>query len=228
MSHAARSYASWISALVFVAITSSCVTWLSVQRNKVAHSEHCSEFKPRRGIINGTFLDKLLRDYQNVSRKAHGLFKVYKPKNSSLAGTEEINIGENAEDHEKDRLVWAEEFHASNIVLNSSNKWISVKERGVYLIYLQVTFDLNLINDSVDLELIVDFAWNDNGIQEFAAVYDTRKHTKKNEEAHLSTFLLLHMNAQDRLAVRANPNDKIQYTDTRPITSYITIVKYAD
>ncbi|XP_072548881.1 uncharacterized protein [Salminus brasiliensis] len=172
----------------------------------------------------GTTMDRMLRAYQNVSRKAYGLFKVDRNENNSVAY-------DNKSKNEQDHLTWAEEFQNSNLILDPSRKWIIVEERGVYLIYLQVTYTSKIVNtlnsDTLNLELFVDFNYTE-GKQEFSAAFDTQKLTENTQEAHLSIFFLLHMNPKEKLAVRAYPVDKISNDNTRPISSYITIVRYAD
>ncbi|XP_036436318.1 uncharacterized protein si:dkey-220k22.3 isoform X2 [Colossoma macropomum] len=202
MAHIARTHASWISALVVVAICASCVTWLCVTRFPQ---------NPRGSIISETFAAHMLRVYRNESLKAQGIFKV--------DGCQDVH------------LAWEEECCVSHLFLDRNKTWITVKETGIYLIYVHVTYGLKKGNASVDLQLFVDFNYTGNNEmekQELAAVFDTRQLTENEQDASLSAFLLLNMKAMEKLSVRAFPKNQIKCADIRPFSSYISIIRYAD
>ncbi|XP_076869608.1 uncharacterized protein LOC143519742 [Brachyhypopomus gauderio] len=161
----------------------------------------------RQGIDNGRCAPEWL-----CTSKAHYLLKV----NSSCADG---------------RLTWAEEWQSSQLYLDSNHTWITVKEQGFYLIYMQVTYVLRGANDDsrmspVDLSLILDYRYA-QGEQEFAAAFDTRPLMDKVQDAHLGNFLLLRLNAGEQVSVRAQPKERIKYNDIRPFSSYLTMVRYA-
>ncbi|KAK1787902.1 hypothetical protein P4O66_016381 [Electrophorus voltai] len=144
--------------------------------------------------------------------KAHYLLKV---KNSSADS----------------RLTWNEEWKNSQFYLDSDQAWLTVKEQGFYLLYMQVTYglkgtDLDKGVSSADLSLIVDYRYK-QGEQEFAAAFDTRPLTDREQDAHLHNFLLLRMRAGEQLSVRAQPKERIKYSDIRPISSYLTMVSFS-
>ncbi|KAL6463760.1 hypothetical protein MHYP_G00281510 [Metynnis hypsauchen] len=196
MANIARTQASWISALVVVAISASCVTWLCVTRTS-------------RGVITDAFAAHLLRVYQNASNKAQGIFKV--------------------DGYQDKLLTWEEECCVSHLILDRNKTWITVKEKGIYLIYVHVTYGLKG-NGRKDLRLIVNFNYTgDKGMeqQEIAADFDTRELTETEQDASLSAFLLLNMSPMEQLSVRVSEENLIK-RDIRPFTNYISIIRYAD
>ncbi|KAI4877410.1 hypothetical protein NFI96_011709, partial [Prochilodus magdalenae] len=184
MAHIARTQTGWISALVVVAITSSCVTWLFVQKVRT----WCS-----------------LTDTRTQSDLAYVL-------------------------HCQDELLaWEEECCSEHLILEQNQTLITVKEKAVYLIYLQVTYSLKKGNDSIDLQLFVDFNFTESSKpQELLAAFDTRKLTEQEQDARLSAFFLLNMQAMEKLSVRALPKNQTKCAENQPFSSYISIVKYAD
>ncbi|XP_066509140.1 uncharacterized protein si:dkey-220k22.3 [Hoplias malabaricus] len=201
MLHLPRAHAGWSCALVFVAIVSSWVTWLCVQRT-ASNQNRCN-------IINSTDVPRLFGGYKNTSYKTIGTYKVN-------------NYGSH-----DGRLVWNEECCNRPIKLEQNQTWITVTERGIFLIHLQVTFGLQKGNNTVDLQLFVDFNYTE-GDQEYAAAFETRKLTDNEKDAQLSIFLLLKMNASDSLSVRTHPENLVKYKEEQPFSSYISIIKYAD
>ncbi|XP_034156429.1 uncharacterized protein si:dkey-220k22.3 [Pangasianodon hypophthalmus] len=196
MAHAARAHLTWMSAVIMVAVTASCLTWLIVSREK-----------PSARIISGTLVADMFR---LPSSPEHCLFKV----NTSA---------------EDSRLAWVKEWNTDNIFLDENKTWISVAKPGVYLVYIQLTYSLKKDGNSssVDLMLRVEFSYPE-GKEEFSGAFDTRQLTEKEQDAHLSTFLLLQMRAGNRLSILAYPKDRMKYDDVRPFSSYIAIIRYAD
>lgn len=122
-------------------------------------------------------------------------------------------------------LGWMEEW-CNNISLDKSKMWITVQEPGVYLVYVQLTYSLR--NSSrVDLSMRVQFRYPEDEV-EFIGAFDTRQHTEEQQDALLSKFFLLQMKAGNKLSIKAHPKERIKYTDVRPFSSYITIIRYAD
>lgn len=114
-------------------------------------------------------------------------------------------------------------------ILDHNKTWIILPKEGVYLVYVQVNFNLQPQNTSskVEVKFQVDF---DDGDREeiFSAAHDTRVVNENYQDAMLNTFLLMHMNkASNRLSVRAFPSDQLNY-QPRPFSTYITIIKWAD
>ncbi|XP_062845273.1 uncharacterized protein si:dkey-220k22.3 [Trichomycterus rosablanca] len=147
--------------------------------------------------------------FRVLSSKAHVLLKV---KNTTEDGL----------------LVWEDEWRASKILLDETETWITVKERGVYLIFIQVTYALVKDGDSttVDLKVIVDLNFTENR-QQFAAAFDTRHLSSADQDAHLTSLFLIEMKAGEKISVSASPKKWIS-TEPRPFCSFITIVRYAD
>lgn len=129
-------------------------------------------------------------------------------------------------DNKTDEYLRWEQVWSANISLDENKNWMTVKEPGVYLVYVQLTYSLK--NSSrVDLSMCVEFGFPE-GTEEFAGAFDTRQPTEKEQDAHLSKFFLLHMKAGNRLSITARPKERIKYKDVRPFSSFITIVRYAD
>lgn len=127
------------------------------------------------------------------------------------------------------RLAWDNKWGSKNFTLDESKMRIKVKEQGVYLIYIQLTYSLKKDekSTSVDLTLNVEFNY-DESQEEFAGAFDTRELREKEEDAHLSTFILLPMKAGNSLSILATPKERIKYNDVRPVSSFISIIRYAD
>lgn len=126
------------------------------------------------------------------------------------------------------RLLWESEWRVTGqIFLDETETWITVKERGVYLIFIQVTYNLEKDgnNTTVDINFIVDFNFTD-GKQQFDAAFDTRQVNSK-QDAHLTSLLLIEMEAGEKISVLALPKETIDLT-SRPLSSFITIVRYSD
>lgn len=127
------------------------------------------------------------------------------------------------------RLAWDRKWGSKNFTLDESKMQIKVEEQGVYLIYIQLTYSLKKDENStsVDLTLNVEFNY-DESQEEFAGAFDTRELREKEEDAHLSTFILLPMKAGNSLSILATPKERIKYNDVRPVSSFISIIRYAD
>lgn len=101
-----------------------------------------------------------------------------------------------------------------------------IREKGVYLVYIQVNFQLNSTNSTVELKILVDFS-SDGKKQLFAAAHDTQVVINPHQEAKLNTFLLMKMQPTSQLSVRVFPSKFVNF-DPQPFSSFITIVKWAD
>ncbi|XP_037389143.1 uncharacterized protein si:dkey-220k22.3 isoform X2 [Pygocentrus nattereri] len=176
----------------------------------VLDGSHLEQKTSRGPVISDILAARLLRVYQNASSKAQGIFKV--------------------DGFQDNFLTWEEECCVSHIILDQNKKWITVKEKGIYLIYVHVTYGLKG-NGTVELRLFVNFNYTGNGgmaRQETAADFDTRELTEKEQDASLSAFLLLNMRPMEQLSVHVSAKDLINYNDIRPFTNYISIIRYAD
>lgn len=131
----------------------------------------------------------------------------------------------------KDDLAWIKDSCGDNVYLDESKTTITVRERGVYLAYVQLTYKLRktaLQSDlNLNLRLLVKFNY-DEATDDFSAAFDTRQLTEKDTDSHLSAFILLKMNPNNSFSVSAEPKERIRYDDIRPFSSYITIIQYAD
>lgn len=123
---------------------------------------------------------------------------------------------------------WAENREKSETVLDSSNMWIVIREKGVYLFYIQANFQLKY---SEERKLLVDFDYSNgtgDDTQIFAAAHDTRVvNSSEVLDAKLNTFLKMDLNSRSRLSVRAFPSDAVT-TAARPFSTFITLIKLAD
>lgn len=129
-----------------------------------------------------------------------------------------------------DRLTWVEECCVKNLALDESKSYIFVEKKGIYLIYLQTTYVLKKkhnANNSVNLDFFLDFNHTENTM-ELAAAFDNRQLMENEQDAHLSAFLLLNMQANEYLSVRVHPEEQLKFDDHRPFSSYITIIRFAD
>lgn len=126
-------------------------------------------------------------------------------------------------------LAWEEEGCVENFSLNDDKTSITVKEPGVYLVYVQLTYSLKKDGNSsnIHLNLTVEFTYTEDKV-EFNGAFDNRQLTEKEQDAHLTAFFLLKMTAGNKLSIIAYPKNRIKYDDVRPFSSYITIVRYAD
>ncbi|KAI5615552.1 hypothetical protein C0J50_0233 [Silurus asotus] len=178
MAHAARAHVTWISAVIIVAVTVSCVTWLIASR----------ETKPSGQVIN-------------------------------------VSNNSATDDH----LILVKEWCEKNFSLDENKMWITVEQTGVYLVYVQLTYSLK--NDgkssSVDLSFYVDFKYPE-GQEDYSGSFDTRPLSETEQDAHLSSFFLLHIKAKNSLAIKTHQKERIKYNDVQPFSSYITIIRYTD
>ncbi|XP_017314913.1 uncharacterized protein si:dkey-220k22.3 isoform X2 [Ictalurus punctatus] len=198
MAHTARAHVTWMSAVIMVAVTASCVTWLIVSKETI----------PRVKIINGTSMANMFRVPPSTAQ--HCLLKVHNSTNGN-------------------HLAWEEEGCVENFSLNDDKTSITVKEPGVYLVYVQLTYSLKKDGNSsnIHLNLTVEFTYTEDKV-EFNGAFDNRQLTEKEQDAHLTAFFLLKMTAGNKLSIIAYPKNRIKYDDVRPFSSYITIVRYAD
>ncbi|KAL7838196.1 hypothetical protein AOLI_G00266000 [Acnodon oligacanthus] len=176
----------------------------------VLDGSHLERETSRGPVITDKLAAHLLRVYQNASNKAQGIFKV--------------------DGYQNDLLTWEEECCVNHLILDENKTWITVKEKGIYLIYVHVTYDL-IGNGIVDLQLFVNFSYTGKeGMehQETAADFDTRELTETAQDASLSAFLLLNMRPMEQLSVKVSAINLINYDDTRPFSTYISIIRYSD
>ncbi len=104
-----------------------------------------------------------------------------------------------------------------------------IREKGVYLVYIQVNFQLKPQKDNsstVELKILVDFS-SDGEKQIFAAAHDTQVVIDPPQDAKLNTFLLMKIQSTSQLSVRVSPSEFVNF-DPQPFSSFITIVKWAD
>lgn len=130
-------------------------------------------------------------------------------------------------------LIWEDEWHGyrdkKESILDPTNMSMIIQEKGVYLVYIQVNFQLNPQNyrsSTVELKMLVDFS-SDGEKQLFAAAQDTQVVISSHQDAKLNTFLLMKMQPTSQLSVRVFPSEFVNYKP-QPISSFITIVKWAD
>lgn len=132
------------------------------------------------------------------------------------------------------RLIWEDEWAAnrdkSETILDHTNMWIVIREKGVYLFYIQANFQLKY---SEERKLLVDFDYSNgthtqDDTQIFAAAHDARVvNSSEVLDAKLNTFLKMDLNSRSRLSVRAFPSDAV-ITAARPFSTFITLIKWAD
>lgn len=136
-----------------------------------------------------------------------------------------------AADH---RLIWEDEWlgyrNESESILDQTNMWMVIREKGVYLVYIQANFILNPRKNNgstVELKILVDFSYG--GQKEiFSAAHDTQVvSVNSSPDAKLNTFLLMKMQSTSQLSVRVFPSHLVNY-QPRPFSTFITIIKLAD
>lgn len=118
--------------------------------------------------------------------------------------------------------------------MDDTNKWIVIKEKGVYLFYIQANFQLKFNSSftKVDLKLNVHFDYGE-GTQIFAAAHDTvvkADTVVENDtvqDAKLNTFLKMDLNSNSKLSVTAFPCDRVGISP-KPFSTYITLIKWSD
>lgn len=138
-------------------------------------------------------------------------------------------LNDSADGQSTEGLAWENVWDSKNFLLDKSKTWIKVEEQGVYLVYVQLTYSLKKDgkSNSVDLTLKVEFNYTESK-EEFTGAFDTRELREKEQDAKLSTFILLHMEAGNSLSILATPKERIKYDDVRPFSSFISIIRYAD
>ncbi|KAA0717102.1 hypothetical protein E1301_Tti014435 [Triplophysa tibetana] len=132
------------------------------------------------------------------------------------------------------RLIWEEEWaeigNKNERILDHTNMWMVIREKGVYLLYIQANFKLKY---SEERKLLVDFDYSNgtnaqHDAQIFAAAHDTQVvNSSEVQDAKLNTFLKMDLNSGSRLSVRAFPSDAVT-TAARPFSTFITLIKWAD
>ncbi|XP_048043836.1 uncharacterized protein si:dkey-220k22.3 isoform X2 [Megalobrama amblycephala] len=133
--------------------------------------------------------------------------------------------------HTDNRLVWDDEWEAhksrGESILDQNRTWIVVREKGVYLVYVQANFELKPQKDTEKLNLLVELNYGEK-TEIFTAAHDTRVvNGNTSIDAKLNTFLLMYMQSTNQLSVRAYPSNLVNY-NARPFSTFITIIKWAD
>ncbi|XP_043095838.1 uncharacterized protein si:dkey-220k22.3 [Puntigrus tetrazona] len=129
-------------------------------------------------------------------------------------------------------LIWEDEWRGytdlHESILDQSNVSMVIQEKGVYLVYIQINFQLHPQKDktSTELKILVDFGF-DGKKELYSAAHDTQNVSVPYHEAKLNTFLLMKMQPTSQLSVKVFPSECVNYTP-RPFSSFITIVKWAD
>lgn len=139
-----------------------------------------------------------------------------------------------ARNHTDNRLVWDDEWEDNRnlreSILDHNKTWIVIREKGVYLVYIQANFVLKPqknSDSSVELKLLVDLSY-DGKPEMFSAAHDTQVvNVNTSPDAKLNTFLLMYMQSTNQLSVRVFPSDLVNY-DPQPFSTFITIIKLAD
>uniref|UniRef100_A0A9J8DK56 Si:dkey-220k22.3 n=1 Tax=Cyprinus carpio carpio TaxID=630221 RepID=A0A9J8DK56_CYPCA len=200
---AARTHIIWTSiALVFILIA-SCLAYVFISK--------VPECKV--SIVNVTECTESMFRHQ-ISQE-HWLLKA---QNYSQA------------DH---RLVWEDEWLGYRVererILDQTNMWMVIREKGVYLVYIQANFILRTEKNSsstVELKIIVDLSY-DGKKEMFSAAHDTQVVSDNSPDAKLNTFLLMKLQSTSQLSVRVFPSHLVNY-QPRPFSTFITIIKWAD
>ncbi|KAK9975014.1 hypothetical protein ABG768_023078 [Culter alburnus] len=133
--------------------------------------------------------------------------------------------------HTDNRLVWDDEWEAhksrGESILDQNRTWIVVREKGVYLVYVQANFELKPQKDTEKLNLLVDLNYGEK-TEIFTAAHDTWVvNGNTSIDAKLNTFLLMYMQSTNQLSVRVYPSNLVNY-NARPFSTFITIIKWAD
>lgn len=136
--------------------------------------------------------------------------------------------------HIDNLLVWEDEWKDHRIqgesILDHNKTWIVIRDIGVYLVYIQVNFDIKPQknnNSTVDLKLLVDLKYDEKR-ETFAAAHDTQVVNDNTfPDAKLNTFLVIYMQKTSQLSVRVFPSDLVNY-QPRPFSTFISIIKWAD
>lgn len=134
-------------------------------------------------------------------------------------------------------LIWTDEWdennYENNDILDDTKKWIVIKEKGVYLFYMQANFQLNATSillqtnsTKVDLKLRVIFHYGE-GTETFAAAHDTQTVSAGMQDAKLNTFLKMDLNISSKLSVQAYPCNMVT-NSPKPFSTYITLIKWSD
>ncbi|XP_067296256.1 uncharacterized protein si:dkey-220k22.3 [Pseudorasbora parva] len=198
---AARAHIIWTSTALVLSLIALCLTYVFM--SKVSGCQ-------RINIVNVSTIESIFR--HQVSRESW-LLKAYS--------------------HTDNRLVWEDEWgfqrDVNESILDHNKTWIVIREKGVYLVYIQVNFDLSSQenkNSSLDLKLIVEFRYEEK-TELFSAAHDRVVNDNTNPDAKLNTFLLMSMNSANQFSVQVYPSDMVNY-QPRPFSTFITIIKWAD
>ncbi|KAK7164600.1 hypothetical protein R3I94_003094 [Phoxinus phoxinus] len=198
---AARAHIIWTSIALVLILIASCLTYVFM--SKVSGYQRIS-------IVNVSAIESMFR--HQVSREKWLL---------------------KACNHTDNRLVWDDEWekhrNQNDSILDHNKTWMVIREKGVYLVYIQANFVLKQKNSesTVELKLLVDINYGENP-EIFSAAHDTQVvNVNTSPDAKLNTFLLMYMQSTNQLSVRVFPSDLVNY-DSEPFSTFITIVKWAD
>ncbi|XP_056601554.1 uncharacterized protein si:dkey-220k22.3 [Triplophysa dalaica] len=211
-----KAHFIWTSVALVVVIAASCLIYvfLSKTHNQVPTCQKAN-------IVIAPFLfDPTATSLGNIcgrkSSREHWLVKAqrFNEKDGRLIWEDE----------------WAENRNKSERILDHTNMWMVIREKGVYLLYIQANFKLKY---SEERKLLVDFEYSNgthtqDDAQIFAAAHDTQVvNSSEVQDAKLNTFLKMDLNSGSRLSVRAFPSDAVT-TAARPFSTFITLIKWAD
>ncbi|XP_026067223.1 uncharacterized protein LOC113049257 [Carassius auratus] len=202
-----RAHIIWTSIALGFILIASCLTYVFM--SKVSGC--------RISIVNGSIIESMFsRKYDHPISQEHWLLKA--------RGYNQTN----------DYLIWEDEWHGyrnkNESVLDHTKMSMIVREKGVYLVYIQVNFQLDpqkITDSTVELKILVYFT-SDGEEQLFAAAQDTQVVIDSDlQDAKLNTFLLMKMQPKSQLSVRVFPSEFVN-CKPQPFSSFITIIKWAD
>ncbi|XP_028829772.1 uncharacterized protein LOC114786738 isoform X2 [Denticeps clupeoides] len=198
-----------VAACVLLAASNlACVCWVLLLKAKSRTDTACLN-----GLCSHELTPEILSDiFRNFQKKnssrAHGILKDFGP------------------------LAWEEEWESEKVVLEENGVWITVKEQGWYLVFVQATFQLwkGMAEpaDRMNLRLQVDIKFRENSQELFAAFEDkTQMLTNDTLAARLSLPVLLWLSESDGLRVQAKPRKHIVFASS-PHSTFLTLFKYSD
>ncbi|KAG7480534.1 hypothetical protein MATL_G00057270 [Megalops atlanticus] len=129
-------------------------------------------------------------------------------------------------------LMWTSDPENPNegLSLCPNGTWISVKERGLYLLFVQATFKVTSTTTTTNLMLRVDVQYEER-TDMFSAIFKTFCGSQACEEEQsdvvLSKPILLRMHPGDNLTVVTSHRELVDYT-RYPISTFLTLFKYSD
>ncbi|XP_036381791.1 uncharacterized protein si:dkey-220k22.3 [Megalops cyprinoides] len=128
-------------------------------------------------------------------------------------------------------LMWTSdpENPSEGLSLSPNRTWISVKERGLYLLFVQATFKVTTTT-TTNLMLRVDVQYEER-TDMFSAIFKTycgsQACVEEQSDVVLSKPILLRMHPGDNLTVVTSHRELVDYT-RYPIPTFLTLFKYSD